>query len=359
MSRGAYAKATGKLNYTREAATALGEIKATALSIKGHKRTWPGKRVLKETIVISRGAIEFKTKSAVDFKPNPRGKSRGKITGFSRKSRKRMMISLANAKTPPEWFQGFTFADDVMEGKTIEERARYAEKVRKAWARSVTHAHPDLVGTWRKEWKPRKCGKLKGELVPHYHMMLSAMRSRENYREFAHDLAIRWVMFTGTEMKYEAFDVAMKPDAAIWMEGEEMLRVYLGKYMAKEEKVTVNDEPQSLGRMWGKIGAWEEEEKETREYGKLQGVTLKRTLKKLAKAQYRRQRAHKKKPGNGKAFVYSRKKGKAVQVNDPWGFHRHQQFLEKIDRGETWMMVKRQTITRLFEYMDSQNIPPF
>lgn len=278
---------------------------------------------------------------------------------------------MANGKVDPEWFQTFTFADDVMAGKTIEERGLFADKVLDEFKRRALIAIPELQGIWRREWKRRKSGRLKGELCPHYHLLLSAGLTRENFRKTAQLFGITWVQITKSEGldAMHAFEVAIgqncrpEDDPIRWIEGVGQLRCYLGKYMAKEEEFEKdeNGDAPSFGRAWGKVGQWEEERKEDRPYSQPEGVILKRLLKRYAKAQYRRQRSFKKKPGKGKTFkCFGQGEKRIVRlVNDPWGYLKHKQYLQSIEQGATWIMIKKETTQRILEYIDQLNTPPF
>ncbi len=99
------------------------------------------------------------------------GGKRGKITTFSQKARRRTVQLFGQIHDYPSVWQDFTFPDDVMEGKTIEQRARYSSRCIKEFKRKVEREFPDLWGIFRGEWESRKSGVIKGQECPHFHAL--------------------------------------------------------------------------------------------------------------------------------------------------------------------------------------------
>ena len=90
---------------------------------------------------------------------------RGKVHGFSRKSRSRMIATQGKIRWNIEclpYFMGNTCPDNVPD----------ADHVIHAWAkfnRRFERRFPQGALLWRKEIKDRKSGTCKGQWVPHYH----------------------------------------------------------------------------------------------------------------------------------------------------------------------------------------------
>lgn len=307
-----------------------------SILIKSHKSP---RGIKKEGSYIrqTKSAIEFKYKCRGEMKPEDRG-TRGAIHEFTGQSRKRMSIMMGNLENAPLWWHTFTFADDVMAGKTLAERVKFSSRVLKNFKKRVERKYPGIEAIWRREIEPRKSGMLKGEYCPHFHIPVFLPGiTRETFTPIAADLLRMWIEQTGTKDIYKAVLAHCDPDrpSIAWLDTEKMAQLYISKYSAKIQD-SIEGGKVSLGRMWGTIGNPKEREPEEKGLGELQGYVLKRTLRKLAKSQYRSRT----------------KKGKGA-------YKGHKRFLKNITAGATWMMVKSETIDRIFEYMNENNVPPF
>ncbi len=185
----------------------------------------------------------------------PPGGERGPITGFSHGARLRMIQRMASLAEYPDFWIDLTFADDVMEGKGIVGRRDHANRTMKKFKRKVERLFPELRGLWRREWEPRKSGRLVGEECPHYHTLLSCKGYTErNFSVLCFLLAQIWVDCTGTIETAKALSVAVNPRSYRWLVDKKMAQVYVSKYVAKVEDHSDDEEPCSRGRYWGKIG---------------------------------------------------------------------------------------------------------
>ncbi|MCX5832484.1 MAG: hypothetical protein NT140_11475 [Deltaproteobacteria bacterium] len=206
---------------------------------------------------------------------------RGPVTDFSNKSRRNMMVTMAKMDDPFEVWQDFTFADDIMEGKTIKEKAKLASYCLwklKHW--SVRYGL-EINGVWKKEWQKRKSGALKGHYVPHYHMVYSVPNADQDmYNLIIKKLAVRWVKITGTQLQDKALAVALHHKSSRLIQSRKQMQIYMSKYIVKHDGF-VTDE--SIGRNWGKVGDPREGEGLQIEMTTKDMVLLKRCLRKLVK----------------------------------------------------------------------------
>jgi hypothetical protein len=194
--------------------------------------------------------------------------TRGKITGMSKKSGLRLKKKISRSQEALKLFQTLTYPDEVMAGKTLEERIRFSSNHFHNFSRRVQRM--GFKGIWRKELKGRSWRSrfLAGEIVPHYHIVFSGLGLSElTFRADAVRIAKAWVDTMGIEdpvvyaktlavnTHYEGSKTQNHKanNAFDWITDEKMLSRYVTKYISKAQKVDV-DENISLGRMWGVIG---------------------------------------------------------------------------------------------------------
>lgn len=119
--------------------------------------------------------VHFKERvlrSTLTSKGSCSGSSRGRIKGFSKKARLRAMKQTARVKKGFFSFRfEFTYPDDVMNGLSIEERAKISAGHLHRLQDWIKRAYPDMGLFWKKEIRPRQSGGLVGEWVFHYHFM--------------------------------------------------------------------------------------------------------------------------------------------------------------------------------------------
>lgn len=196
--------------------------------------------------------VQYRGERDPDLLPPKSDSPRGKIRSFSRKARARMIQRLASLLAYPDWWQDFTFPDDVLSGKTIEERAEYSSSVLKAFKREVETFLPGIWGYWRRDWIDRKSGVLRGQECPHFHALMSwSGVTEQNYRTISLKLARIWVSVLGTSQPEKALAVACNHESYRWLSSAKMAQIYVSKYVAKIEE---HEDQYSRGRFWGKIG---------------------------------------------------------------------------------------------------------
>src|SRR5271169_5371601 len=119
-----------------------------------------------EYLIVSEGVSKVKRDFVVFYEKRLLGGGgggrKGPVVMFSRKSRRNLMIKLAEMKSPFEFWQDFTFADDIMEGLTVKERAKLTSKILKAFKLWLGREGYKIHGVWKREWRPRRTGKLIG-----------------------------------------------------------------------------------------------------------------------------------------------------------------------------------------------------
>lgn len=204
------------------------------------------------------------------------------IVTFSDKSRRDMMVSIAMLERPPRFWQDFTFADDVMVGKSIADRAKYSSICLKAFKQDIERAGFKAEGIWKREWKKRRSGKLQGQYVPHFHMVYT-LPNRGDYEPVSRRLAEIWVKNTGTEEKEKALAVALHPKSSRFIESRKQMQKYMSKYMVKNEKNEMLITAESIGRNWGRLGSPKMAQGEVIEVSAREMVLFKRCLRKIAR----------------------------------------------------------------------------
>ena len=257
-----------------------------------------------------------KLKSGVQQGQEIPGGKRGKITGFTKAARSRMIQRMASLKQYPSFWQDFTFPDDVMTGRTAAERAEFSSYCMKKFKRAIGKRFK-IRGIWRREWEKRKSGILKGESVPHFHALLDGDRiTEQNYRSICVQLASLWVSITGTKNE-AALKVALHPKSYRWLINKKMAQRYVSKYMAKTES---HEDGVSRGRYWGYIGKPEFAETETIQLTNRESLMLRRLFRRMANSA-------------------------------------HLQRLFKCRHAGGWLLINRQTVQRMLDYILDEMIP--
>ena len=180
---------------------------------------------------------------------SPREK-RGIITKVSKKSSNRLKKFLASIPDLGLWVD-FTFPDDVMFGKTLEERKDFANECLKKLKRFIHKI--GLKEVWKKEFTDRKSGKLKGLSIPHYHIALAGL-SRQQAKDWQMTcikILVKWIQIIGTNDD-NALKVACHRKSFRKIHHSRQAISYIGKYFSKTDEVQdENGDTISIGRAWG------------------------------------------------------------------------------------------------------------
>ncbi|MBN2179039.1 MAG: hypothetical protein JW743_06380 [Deltaproteobacteria bacterium] len=207
----------------------------------------------KELFIIHPDMTEIKqVNKAVCFNTEGRSEGiRGKITEFSSGSRRNFIKFFCKLKDKPKLWQDFTFADDVMEGASIGERRNVSNKALNRFRRTIKEKYPSLWIVYKREWEPRKSGKLKGEYIPHFHMFIGGLSDREDYLGLAAKLAVIWVHSTRTTEIEKSLRVSLHEKSYRLIESQDLAIKYATKYVTKGNGFKTDE---SIGRSWGTIG---------------------------------------------------------------------------------------------------------
>ncbi|MCK9391688.1 MAG: hypothetical protein M0Q01_09040 [Syntrophales bacterium] len=215
--------------------------------------------------------------------PNFRGGmgKRGPVTSFSSKSRRNMQLRIAMIEEPLRFWQDFTFADDVMEGLSIKERAKVAAGCLRDFKQYLKRDGIDLHGVWKKEWKKRRSGRLQGQFVPHYHMVYYVKgMDQKAYLDLCIKIAVKWVEFTKTKDSSHALSVALHHKSYRFVGSLKKAAKYMSKYISKHEGF---ESTESIGRNWGLLGNPSIGDGNIVELTQYEMILFKRLLRKYAK----------------------------------------------------------------------------
>ena len=211
-----------------------------------------------------------------------RGGTKNKIIEFSRKSRRNFIKLLCKLNELVELWQDFTFADDIMAGKTTQQRRDISNEILNRFRRIVKEKYPDLWAIYKREWQSRKSGNLTGEHIPHFHIFI-AVRNRPDdfeYISLALDLALIWVRCTKTEEFSKALHVARHPNSYRLIKNQRHAMSYASKYVVKSDEFKTEE---SIGRSWGTLGDVRKSRPKIMEVTPEEAVKFKRVLRKKVK----------------------------------------------------------------------------
>lgn len=207
---------------------------------------------------------------------NGGGGRRGKVTKFSKASRKRLIEMLAKSRnTGFKVFLTMTY-DDASYMRHFGNTARDFETFRKRFVR----AFPTFSAIWRKETKTRKSGMLKGSPVPHFHLIVF---TNAEVPEKWHDGLIALFLAWGREAWHDITDSTDDDHLRYGfhctaLKNRKHAYSYVSKYVGKED-----DDTWSTGRKWGRIGQIDVTEGETFRLDKDEYIQLKRLIKRWLK----------------------------------------------------------------------------
>lgn len=164
---------------------------------------------------------------------------RGRITGFSNKSRRRMMQKLA--KTDREIrpvFVTMTFPDEFYE---YRKDMGQVKKILKRLQMRFDRSFPDAGIVWRIEGKPRKSGLHVGEWFPHIHLLVWGV----NCDKLRGWIQINWWETCG-KLSLDHLTAGTRVENLRSVSG---VFFYISKYVSKKE--TFPEDTKKLGRIWG------------------------------------------------------------------------------------------------------------
>jgi hypothetical protein len=140
-----------------------------------------------------------------------------------------------------------------------------------------------IHGVWKREWRRRLSGILKGLYVPHFHFLYSIEGiSEKEYFQLALLFARKWVEFTGTTEFNKALSVATHHKSYRLIKSRKQANQYVSdlKYISKFGEY-ISEE--SIGRNWGYLGEPEFAENEIFYLHLSEMVLLRRILRKFVR----------------------------------------------------------------------------
>jgi hypothetical protein len=103
-------------------------------------------------------------------RPQKRAESkRGKIQGFSGKSRNRLIRNFLSLEEMPDAFSTLTYDDSILKPLGMDGMVEKVHGDIHRLRAFVRKRFPDVWSKWRVEWKPRKMGECAGMYAPHIH----------------------------------------------------------------------------------------------------------------------------------------------------------------------------------------------
>ena len=152
------------------------------------------------------------------------GSKRGRVTTFSRKSRKRLLDlnATVDMRAGRHTFATLTYPDECL---PVTPQDSYNDHLRPLLER-FRRTYPDMAVLWRKEIKIRQSGKYAGMPAPHYHLILynAPFIKRDDLRK-------AWAQITGANgWEHLQIDIRRIVSAR-------QLTSYVSKYVAKKDDV--------------------------------------------------------------------------------------------------------------------------
>lgn len=196
-----------------------------------------------DVVKVKREAVKLPLKQFLSHRS-----TRGNVSHFSRKSRKRMIERLAMLRSVDHgYFATPTYPDDVPHTPEKAKRDLHALQKR------IMRRFPNAGGIWRIEIKPRLSGELVGQLAPHFHILLFGIHMHEV-------IFRRWFERAWSEIVYETNRPPRRVRTRVdTINSRKHAARYASKYAAKEETLeSCNNSLDfviSWGRRWGSFGA--------------------------------------------------------------------------------------------------------
>jgi hypothetical protein len=197
------------------------------------------------TVSIHADMIKIKTNNPPP--PPDSGKTRGNVSSFSRKSRKRMIEILADEIRVPDLFVTLTFSDDTY-SPCMDVYKSHLE----AFRRRLERAYGDISAIWRLEVEKRKSGDYKGFYMPHYHLLIWLPDDHKNNRDLIvdkddnHHWSKWWYDITGSinseHLRARGCDIQV-------IKSRRHGYHYVSKYASKDSEDNLE-----IGRRWGRFG---------------------------------------------------------------------------------------------------------
>jgi hypothetical protein len=296
---------------------------------------WTGYQRSGDIVKILPGYIEYEFTAEDEVRDTPVPKSiRGRIEQFSRKSQTRFRKAINSVEQPISAFVTLTFHDEWLAREYGPYLYRSLRKIIKQWhSRVQKRTGIKINGHWRKEFERRKMGRLAGEYMPHYHLLVYGM-DYEDYQQYRNIIMSEWVACQdlSPEAEDQALEVAYRDQSFIWMDGKEgLIKHYISKYMTKDNRP---DTEHRTGAFWGKIGEVKIDPGSRHWLDERQSVELRKLLRRMIMRRYKANIGKTKKEGNNEAIQKAKLKKKIMEnsIKKGAGFH---------------LFIKRETLMRM------------
>lgn len=260
-----------------------------------------------KTIKLTTYAGMFEVKQTASYSPTLPTNTpsrRGKVTTFSRKSRKRMIEKLLKKRS---WkrvcFITLTYTDEIYFGQqlTPSDVKRDLDTLIKRFRRD--NAEIELI--WRIEWEQRKSGDYIGQGAPHFHLITDGYLG--DIADYRRDIGSDW-----HEVLQAHDDKTRKPRIDVQpAKNRRHAMYYLSKYVAKDAsenedsiEKTLQNSNQTSGRHWGTTRSWNTGCGEVIELSEEQFIQMRRYIRAHSRRRNRRYFKIMQKMSNRVGFSY-------------------------------------------------------
>lgn len=159
---------------------------------------------------------------------------RGEISAFSKGSRRRLLRLVATIRRDKEpLFGTLTYPDN------FEQDPKQVKKQWDKFTKRLLRRFPSAVVIWRMEPQIRKSGKNKGQIAPHFHLLIWGIQYKD-MREF---LPVAWYESVGSQDK-KHLEAGTSVEKVHSVNG---VMYYTAKYIAKSDSFKLP----GWGRYWG------------------------------------------------------------------------------------------------------------
>lgn len=204
------------------------------------------------------------------------GGIRGNICGFSRASRKRMIEFMAKVRNYGDmYFVTMTYDDMSWLQKHDDHHSDF-----EAFRRRFERAFPNFRAIWRVEVKERLSGILKGNNVPHFHLLVFTNRRDSDEDKEANEQGLQaWGVGAWGEILH-----AENPSFTTYgfhvnqVRSRKHAYSYVSKYIAKMDEDGIE-----AGRRWGRIGQFDTTSSESLVLSDDEALEFKRMVRKWLK----------------------------------------------------------------------------
>jgi len=214
--------------------------------------------------------------------PQASNPNKNAITDFTRRSRNRMLKTVAKKRDKSRlMFITLTLRDEAW--LAVQKSPREAKTMLQNFMKRVEYTFPHVGQLWRVEYKERLSGRLQGEIAPHFHILIDGiMIDISEVRK----LFWRWWHEITTQGDTERYGRS-RVDVQI-AKNMKHAYYYMSKYVAKTGEIQDNLNIQNYlntcdpgaGRHWGTRGNWNVAPVAVVTLSRTEWLELRRTIRK-------------------------------------------------------------------------------